>query len=299
VLRIRYVYPGSRILNFTHPGSRIKNNYKIEGWKKICFHTFFLATNFTKFKIILFLNCWRKKFGPNFKELGIELFTQKVVTKFSKIWVWDPRSGIRKKPIPDPGSGKNLFRIPDPYQGGPVPIPNPYPGKPDALPPPPKKRENRIYNINFMTSRAACFSLEAWVLAVSLNVLFSWWSETKYKFSSSFWSKKFEVVFLTEILKFFLTKNLGSDADSFMNWSDSAALDFFIFHKFIFSRNDKRGKLPKWIQEHLKDSMCNLSTEECMQISRKWLKLMAQPFTRSKLNKLQKFFPFTTTFICW
>jgi DNA excision repair protein ERCC-2 len=47
-----------------------------------------------------------------------------------------------------------------------------------------------------------------------------------------------------------------------------------------FSRNDKRGKLPKWIQEHLKDSMCNLSTEECMQISRKWLKLMAQPFTR-------------------
>jgi hypothetical protein len=30
------------------------------------------------------------------------LFTQKIVTKLSKIWVWDP------------GSGKNLFRIPDP-----------------------------------------------------------------------------------------------------------------------------------------------------------------------------------------
>ncbi len=32
----------------------------------------------------------------------LELFTQKIVIKPSKIWVWDP------------GSGKNLFRIPDP-----------------------------------------------------------------------------------------------------------------------------------------------------------------------------------------
>ena len=43
---------------------------------------------------------------------------------------------------------------------------------------------------------------------------------------------------------------------------------------------DKRGKLPKWIQEHLKDSMTSLSTEETMQISKKWLRVMAQPFTR-------------------
>ncbi len=34
----------------------------------------------------------------------IELFTQKIVSKFSKLWVWDPRSGIRKKAILDPGS---------------------------------------------------------------------------------------------------------------------------------------------------------------------------------------------------
>jgi len=47
-----------------------------------------------------------------------------------------------------------------------------------------------------------------------------------------------------------------------------------------FTRNDKRGKLPKWMQEHLKDSMCNLSTEESMQVAKKWLKIMAQPFTR-------------------
>jgi len=47
----------------------------------------------------------------NFQRI-IELFTQKIVTKLSKVWVWDPgsvirdpRTGIRKKPIPDPGSG--------------------------------------------------------------------------------------------------------------------------------------------------------------------------------------------------
>lgn len=33
-----------------------------------------------------------------------------------------------------------------------------------------------------------------------------------------------------------------------------------------FSRIDKRSKLPKWIQEHLNDSLCNLSTEEAIQV---------------------------------
>ena len=37
----------------------------------------------------------------NFKELK-NFLPQKIVTKLSKIWVWEP------------GSGKNLFRIPDP-----------------------------------------------------------------------------------------------------------------------------------------------------------------------------------------
>ncbi len=40
-------------------------------------------------------------FFANFRRI-IELFTQKIVIKLSKIWVWDP------------GSGKNLFWIPDP-----------------------------------------------------------------------------------------------------------------------------------------------------------------------------------------
>jgi hypothetical protein len=45
----------------------------------------------------------QKKIWPNFQRI-LDFFTQKIVTKLSKIWVWDPRSGIRKKPIPDPGS---------------------------------------------------------------------------------------------------------------------------------------------------------------------------------------------------
>nr|CAD7407958.1 unnamed protein product [Timema poppensis] len=39
-----------------------------------------------------------------------------------------------------------------------------------------------------------------------------------------------------------------------------------IFADKRFSRSDKRSKLPKWIQEHLKDSYCNLSTEEAVQV---------------------------------
>lgn len=53
-----------------------------------------------------------------------------------------------------------------------------------------------------------------------------------------------------------------------------------IFADKRFSRQDKRTRLPKWIQEHLTDNYCNLSTEESMQIARRWLRQMAQPFTR-------------------
>jgi hypothetical protein len=49
----------------------------------------------------------------------IELFTKKIVKKLLKIWSWDPGSEIR-----DPGSGKNLFRIPDPgFRGQKAPDP--------------------------------------------------------------------------------------------------------------------------------------------------------------------------------
>ncbi len=42
-----------------------------------------------------------------------------IVKKLLKIWSWDPGSEIR-----DPGSGKNLFRIPDPgVKKHPIPDP--------------------------------------------------------------------------------------------------------------------------------------------------------------------------------
>lgn len=53
-----------------------------------------------------------------------------------------------------------------------------------------------------------------------------------------------------------------------------------VFADKRYQRYDKKSKLPLWIQEHLKDSMCNLSTEEAVQISKRWLRIMAQPFSR-------------------
>ncbi len=83
------------------PGSRTqKQHQKERGEKKFIVIPFFVATNFTKLKIISFFNVEEKNLA-NFKKI-IELFTQKIVKKLSKIWVRDP------------GSGKNLFRIPDP-----------------------------------------------------------------------------------------------------------------------------------------------------------------------------------------
>jgi hypothetical protein len=85
-------------------GSRIpdpKTATKERGEKKFVVITFYVATNFTKLQIILVLKCRRKKCWANFQRI-IELFTQKIVNKLSKIRVWDP------------GSGKTLFRIPDP-----------------------------------------------------------------------------------------------------------------------------------------------------------------------------------------
>ncbi len=110
VLRIRDVYPGSRILIFTHPGSRIsdpgsKNSSKREGWKNFFVKPFFVATNFATLNIILFLICWRKKFGPIFQEL-FKFLPKKLSPSPQKygFGIRDPRAGIRKKPIPDPGS---------------------------------------------------------------------------------------------------------------------------------------------------------------------------------------------------
>ncbi len=72
-----------------------KTATKERGDKKFDVIPFFVATNFTKFKIILFLNSNYRTFYPQ----KLSLSSQNMSLG----------SGIR-----DSGSGKNLFRIPDP-----------------------------------------------------------------------------------------------------------------------------------------------------------------------------------------
>ena len=106
----------SRILIFTHPGSRIsvpgsKNSKKERGEKfflsyLFCSHEFHKIENYFSFEVL------KKRIWASFQRI-MELFTQKIVTKLSKIWVWDPRSGIRNKPISDPG----VKKAPDPGSG--------------------------------------------------------------------------------------------------------------------------------------------------------------------------------------
>jgi hypothetical protein len=125
VLRIRDVYPGSRNLIFTHPGSRIsdpgsKSSNKREGWKKFVVIPFYVDTNFTKFKVILVLKWWRKNFGPIFKDL--QNFLPKKLSLSSQKYglgsgIWDPGSEIRDREKTCSGSriqGSKRHRIPDP-----------------------------------------------------------------------------------------------------------------------------------------------------------------------------------------
>jgi hypothetical protein len=72
VLRIRDVYPGSRILIFTHPGSRIsdpKTATKERGEKKISCHTFLCSHKFHKIVNYFSFEVLKKKIRPIFKEL--------------------------------------------------------------------------------------------------------------------------------------------------------------------------------------------------------------------------------------
>jgi hypothetical protein len=109
VLRIRDVNPGSQILIFTHSGSQIsdpgswippdpKTAMKDRGEKNLFSCLFFGAINKTKLNYFIF-SMLKKKIWANFQRI-LELFTQKIVTKLSKIWVWDP--GVKK--ATDPGS---------------------------------------------------------------------------------------------------------------------------------------------------------------------------------------------------
>ncbi len=104
VLRIRDVYPGSRFPDPDFCPSRIQKQQQKRGVKKNCFPIFLEPIKVTKLKIILILNCWKKNLGANLQRI-IELSTQKIVIKLSKIQygfgISDP--GVKK--APDPGSG--------------------------------------------------------------------------------------------------------------------------------------------------------------------------------------------------
>jgi hypothetical protein len=61
----------------------------------------------------------KKKIWANFQRI-IELSTQKIVTKLSKIWVWDPGPEIRDPEKTYSGSriqGSKRHRIPDSGSG--------------------------------------------------------------------------------------------------------------------------------------------------------------------------------------
>jgi hypothetical protein len=88
VLRIRNVYPGSRILIFSYPGSRISDPKTAtkERVKKNFWHTFFCGHKFHKVEHYFIFDMLKKKIWHNFPRIN-EIFTQKIVTKPSKIWV--------------------------------------------------------------------------------------------------------------------------------------------------------------------------------------------------------------------
>ncbi len=71
-------------------------------------HTFFCSHKFHIIENYLIFKMLKKKIWAISQRI-IEMFTQKIVTKLSKIWVWDPGSEIWD-PIPDPG----VKKAPDP-----------------------------------------------------------------------------------------------------------------------------------------------------------------------------------------
>ncbi len=102
--------PDPDFLPIPDPGFRIpgsKNSNKREGGKKICCHNCLCSNKFHKIAHYFSFDVLKKKIWANFQRI-IEHFTQKIVNKLLKLWIWDPEYEIR-----DPGSGKNLFRIPD------------------------------------------------------------------------------------------------------------------------------------------------------------------------------------------
>jgi hypothetical protein len=85
-----------------------KKAMKDRGEKKFIVNFLFWSHKFHKIDYFIF-EMLKKKMWANFQRIR-ELFTQKIVTKLSKIWVWDPRSGKNLSRI----QGSKRHQIPDP-----------------------------------------------------------------------------------------------------------------------------------------------------------------------------------------
>jgi hypothetical protein len=84
--------PDSVFLPIPDLGSR--NSNRDRGVKKFVVIPFFWSHKFHKIENYFIFEMLKKKIWASFQRI-IELFTQKLVTKISKIWVWDPGSEIR------------------------------------------------------------------------------------------------------------------------------------------------------------------------------------------------------------
>jgi hypothetical protein len=103
VLRIRCVSPGSWFLSIPDPRSRIQKQQLERGGKIGCL-TCFRSQKYHKIETYFVLELVKRKIGPMCKELQNFL---------PWIFSWSSQNGLRSG-IRDPGSGKNIFRIPDP-----------------------------------------------------------------------------------------------------------------------------------------------------------------------------------------
>jgi hypothetical protein len=93
-----------------------KTATKERGEKKFDVIPFYLSHKFHKIVHYFSFEVLKKKIWANFQRI-IELFAQKIVTKLSKVWVWDPGSGIRDPEKTYSGSRGQKgtgSRIPDP-----------------------------------------------------------------------------------------------------------------------------------------------------------------------------------------
>jgi hypothetical protein len=82
----------SRILIFTHPGSRIQKQQQKRVVKQKLSYLFW-SPKFHEIVNYFTFEMLKEKIWANFQRI-IELFTQKIFTNLSKIWVWDPGSEI-------------------------------------------------------------------------------------------------------------------------------------------------------------------------------------------------------------